>query len=211
MSDQERTAELTRQRPAAVEDFVREHQDRVVNTCYGFLHNRQDAEDAAQQVFLKAWQALPGFRGDSKLSTWLYQIAVRTSMDILRRRQRDQRWVKVLCLLGFSEPVTHASPKDPLVEVERRERAKLLMSAIDALPEQQRVAYTLASFERLKGEEIAEVMETTLSAVESLLHRARANLREKLRGYYQSAKDPTDAKNSQEPEFHTKAKEADHG
>jgi len=202
MTDQDQYAELMRRSPAAIEAFVRVHQDRVVNTCYGFLHHRQDAEDAAQQVFLKAWQALPGFRGESRLSTWLYQIAVRTSLDILRQRKRQQQWARFLGFLGFREAVTPGSPKDPLVEVERRERARLLMEAIDALPEQQRVAYTLAAFERLKGEEIAEVMETTVSAVESLLHRARTNLRQRLRAYYQA---------TPEPPSPTGEKEARHG
>ncbi len=163
--------------------LIREFQDKVVNTCYGFLHNRQDAEDAAQEVFLKAWRALPTFRGESRLSTWLYRIAVRTSLDILRKRKR--RWSWLLELFGMGPKLTElVSGKDPLVEAERRERARLLMAAIDSLPEQQRIAYVLATFEEMKGKEIAEVMETTLGAVDSLLHRARENLRRELRTYY---------------------------
>lgn len=156
-----------------------------MNTCYGFLHNRLDAEDAGQEVFLKAWKALPDFRWDSQPSTWLYRIAVRTCLDILKQRRRQRRWAVVLSWVGLRErPPVALSAKDPFVEVEHRERAAALMRAMESLPEGQYAAYALATFEGMTAAQIAAVLQTTTSAVESALHRARANLRKTLESYH---------------------------
>ncbi|MBU1107360.1 MAG: sigma-70 family RNA polymerase sigma factor [Candidatus Riflebacteria bacterium] len=185
------SAEALKQEPITLASMLQTYQDQIVNTCYGFLHNRSDAEDASQEVFLKAWKAIPTFRGECKLSTWLYRIATRTSLDILRKRKRDQRWNWVLGLVGLNKlPAVTPSEKDPLVVIEQRERAKILMKAIDNLPETQRTAYTLANFENLQGKEIAEIMETSVTAVESLLFRSRKGLREHLQSYYQKDTTP---------------------
>jgi len=167
--------------------LVRRHQSMVRSVLRRLARGDHAlADDLAQETFLSAWRNLASFRHDARFSTWLYRIAVRTALDLLRQRKRARQWERLLGWLGLREP-TPGATKDPLVELEARERARLLMEAIDALPEQQRVAYTLVAFERLKGEEVAEVMETTASAVESLLFRARSNLRQRLREYYLAA------------------------
>lgn len=184
-SQRKASNEVESQETLPLSDLVQKYQNQIVNTCYGFLHNFSDAEDAAQEVFLKAWKALPAFRGECKLSTWLYRIACRSSLDILRKRKREKSWNWILGLVGLGEsPGLAPAEKDPLVVIEQRERAKLLMAAIDNLPDSQRQAYVLATFEHLKGKEIAQVIETTPSAVESLLVRARKNLRRQLEHYY---------------------------
>ncbi len=189
--DTHTSAEALKQGQITLAYLLDTYQDQIVNTCYGFLHNRSDAEDASQEVFLKAWKALSTFRGECKLSTWLYRIATRTSLDILRKRKRDQRWNWVLGLVGLNKLLAVTSvEKDPLVVIEQRERAKILMKAIDNLPETQRTAYTLANFEHLQGNEIAEIMETSVAAVESLLFRSRRNLRQHLKSYYQKDNTP---------------------
>jgi RNA polymerase sigma-70 factor (ECF subfamily) len=156
--------------------LVMEHQNIVVNTCHGFLHNREDAEDAAQQVFMKAWQTKSSFQSKSKISTWLYRIAVNTSLDLLRKRRRSEQWHALLSIFGMTSELPTIT-KDPLVEVEKREDALLLMKAIDSLPDNQRSAWVLTTTGGFSSQDAAEIMNTSVSAVESLKHRARGRLR----------------------------------
>lgn len=163
--------------------LVRDYQHKVINTCYGFLHNRADAEDAAQQVFEKIWSSVGSFRGDAKISSWIYRIAVNVSMNIVKKRDVRNKLVGYLRLVGFKIAQAEKA-KDPIVELENKEKVRILMEAIDRLPEAQRVAFTLARFEKLSGKEIAEVMEKSLSAVEALQVRAKRNLSDYLSEYY---------------------------
>lgn len=179
--------------PDAFTGLVREYQHKVVNTCYGFLHNRPDAEDAAQQVFEKVWNSIGSFRGDAKLSSWIYRIAVNVSMNIIKRRDSRNRLLGYLKMVGFNIALSEKA-KDPLVELENKEKVKVLMEAIDSLPESQKVAFTLARFEKLKGKEIAEVMEKSLSAVEALQNRAKKSLSIYLEEYYREKSEVEEAK-----------------
>lgn len=169
--------------PDAFTRLVRDYQHRVVNTCYGFLHNRPDAEDAAQQVFEKIWNSIGSFRGDAKISSWIYRIAVNVSMNIVKKRDSRNKLLGYLKLVGFKITLAEKA-KDPVVELENKEKARILMEAIDRLPETQRVAFTLARFEKLSGKEIAEVMDKSLSAVEALQIRAKRSLSDYLADYY---------------------------
>jgi RNA polymerase sigma-70 factor, ECF subfamily len=168
-------------------DLVATHQDRVLNICYSFVHNKQDAEDVAQEVFVEVFQSIQNFRGEAKLSTWINRIAINRSLDLLRKKKRKKRMAQVRNLLSISgttdEPPT---PENMLPDriYEQQERAKILRRAVNSLPENQAIAITLSKYQDYDNTEIAEIMDLTLSAVISLIHRAKKNLYRNLSMYY---------------------------
>ena len=176
--------------PSAFKRLVEFNQERVINTCYRYVFVREDAEDIAQEVFLEVYRSIPDFRGESKLSTWIYRIAVAKSLDFIRRRNRKKRFGFMQALMGVDNRIENlpAPPGNtPDAELERGERYRVLQDALNALPENQRTAITLSKYHDFSGKEIAEVMGTTLPAVDSLIHRAKARLRKRLYRYYDKA------------------------
>jgi RNA polymerase sigma factor (sigma-70 family) len=168
--------------------LVERHQAKVINTCYGFLGTKEDAEDTAQEVFIEIFRSIADFRGDASLSTWIYRIAVTRSLDTVRARSRAKRMDHLKDLLGMGE--TMHEPKAPEeqapdTQLEEKERMDLLLRTIAKLPENQRVAITLARLEGFSYFEVAGIMETTVGSVESLLVRARKNLEKALSKYFQ--------------------------
>jgi len=136
------------------------YQHRVFGVALRMLGNRAEAEDVAQEAFVRAHRALGEFRGDAKLSTWLYAITSRHGEDALLR-------------------LSDMGPR-PDAALERRELETALGQAIAELPEDRRIVVVLRDLEGLSYEEIAQVLELTLGTVRSRLHRARADLKEKL-------------------------------
>ena len=164
---------------AAFKFLVDTYQDRVYNTAIGILQNAEDAEDVAQEVFVKVYRAIQNFKGESKLSTWLYRIATTGALDVLRSRKSKKRFGLVQRLFGGGNDPVHELPDfiHPGVTLERKENAAMLFKAISELPENQKVAFTLHKLEDLSYQEVSEVMKTSVAAVESLMHRAKQNLR----------------------------------
>lgn len=169
----------------AFQYLVENYQDRIANTCYGFLQNHQDMEDVTQEVFIEVHRSIDRFRGDSKLSTWLYRIAVTRSLDLLRKRKR-KNWLQLFNSVIGAEQIKQIQDKSPTPYdyVENEERAKILQDKVASLSTNQRIAFTLSQYEGLSYKEIARVMDISLSSVESLLFRARQNLKKKLEAYY---------------------------
>ena len=172
----------------AFRNFVESHQDKVLNTCYRFVRKQDDAEDLAQEVFIEVYRSIGRFREDAELSTWIYRIAVNKSLDFVRKMKRKKRFTFVLSLAGFEDenrelqlPVSI----NPHTELELKERVRILNRAIDSLPENQKVAITLSKYEGFSNKEIAEIMDTSVSAVHSLVHRAKYNLHKKLYQFYE--------------------------
>lgn len=167
--------------------LVLEHQEMVVNTCYRFVFNREDAEDLAQEVFIEVYRSLDQFREEAKLSTWIYRIAVSKSLDHLRRMKRKKRFGSLKRLIGAEDPSediaapSYDTPAEALVE---KERTLVLQQALDTLPDSQKTAFLLSKQDGYSNQEIADILKTSVSAVESLVHRAKKNLHEKLHAYY---------------------------
>jgi RNA polymerase sigma-70 factor, ECF subfamily len=168
----------------AFRQMVEKYQKLVVNTCFGLVHNIQDAEDIAQDVFIEVFRSVGKFRGHSKISTWLYRIAVNRSLNFIRDNKR-RKWFESVEEADGSEKfgIFNSSVRKneiPDSEMENKERAIVLHETIDSLPKNQRVAFTLSKYEDLSYKEISEVMEVSVSSVESLIHRAKKNLQKKL-------------------------------
>jgi RNA polymerase sigma-70 factor (ECF subfamily) len=166
----------------AFRELVASYQDRVFNTVLGFLHHATDAEDIAQEVFIQVYRSIHSFEQKSALATWVYRIAVTKSLDHLRSKKRKRGLGFLNTLFGTDNELLH-EPGDfnhPGVKAEKKEDAELLFKMIESLPETQRTAFILNKVEELSYREIAAILNTTEPAVDSLLQRAKQNLRKKL-------------------------------
>lgn len=175
---------------SAFKIIVETRKDLVFNTSLGLLQNAEDAEDITQEVFIKVYESVHQFKGESAFSTWLYKIAVTKSLELIRSRKRKKRFAFITGILGDNNELRHDPPEfhHPGVQLDNRERAATLFNAIAKLPENQRVAFTLHKVEGIPYQEISEIMQLSISAVESLIHRAKNNLRKDLEIYYQKNK-----------------------
>jgi RNA polymerase sigma-70 factor, ECF subfamily len=160
---------------AAFEALVATYQHRVFAIALRMLGSRAEAEDAAQEVFLRVHRSIRGFRGDAKLSTWLHAITSRLCLSRLgtgaRRHRHDD-----------DDALQHLPAGDPdaAARLERRELEAALRDAIAELPPERRIVVTLRDVEGLAYEEIAEALGLELGTVRSRLHRARLELKERL-------------------------------
>lgn len=153
--------------------LVERHVDRAYAIALRVLRNTADAEDIAQECLVKVWTHRQAWQsGKAKFSTWLYRVVVNRCID-LRRRPGSAS------LEDVPEPMDEG--EDSVTTIHRRQVAGQLEVALDTLPAQQRAALTLAYFDDLGNEDIAAILGTTVSAVESLLKRGRQGLRQRLR------------------------------
>ena len=168
------------------EELVELYKDRIFNIVVGMIQNAEDAEDLTQDVFVEVFNSISDFREDSSLNTWLYRIAVNKCLELIRKRSRKKRFGFITSIFSDSEEVQLPDFEHPGVKLENKERAKVLFKAISKLPENQRTAFTLSKIEELSYKEISEIMKMSISSVESLLFRARANLKKYLEDYYRT-------------------------
>lgn len=164
------------------ETIYHQHEDLVFNLCLHYLQNRQDAEEAMQDIFVKIHTKLSSFEGNSSLKTWIYRIAVNHCLDVLRARKRRNSLAFITHLfLGKTEkPLEIPQFNHPGVLLEDREALENLFKKINQLPENQRTALILKYLDDLPQREIADIMQVSEKAVESLLQRAKQNLEKKL-------------------------------
>jgi RNA polymerase sigma-70 factor (ECF subfamily) len=179
--------QLKRGDETAYKTIVDQWKDLIYNTVLGIVQNETEAEDLTQDVFIKVFENISSFKGESKLSTWMFRIATTTALDHLRSKKRKKRFGFVQSIFGNNEDEREDEIPDfhnPGVTLDNKERAAVLFKAISTLPDNQKAAYTLNKLEGLSYREIGEVLNTTVPAVESLMSRANANLRRKLEDYY---------------------------
>jgi RNA polymerase sigma-70 factor (ECF subfamily) len=172
---------------AAFKKLVDEYEGMVYNTVLGIVQNEDDADDVTQEVFIQVYQSVSSFKGDSKFSTWLYRIAVTKALDHEKRKKRKKRFAFVQNLFGngAEEIIQPSDFNHPGILMEKKERAAELFGALKQLPDNQRIAFTLHKLEGQSYQEIAEIMNTTLFSVESLMARAKTNLKKTLVNYYE--------------------------
>lgn len=149
----------------------------VYNTALGMLQHKEDAEDITQEVFLKIFSGIDSFRNESQLKTWIYRITINTSLDQLRKKKKRR--------IEQVETDRYAEFNHPGVLAEQRENAAILFSAIGTLPEQQKAAFILQKLEGCTVAEIGQILSVSVQAAESLLARAKQNLRTQLSSYYE--------------------------
>lgn len=168
--------------PGVFEEWVNTWQDMVYHTALGMLMQAADAEDVAQEVLVALYKNAHTFRGDAKLSTWLYRITIHKCIDHLRLHNRKKRWWGTKDEPHENELVSFDHPG---ILAEKKEHAVALFQAMKHLPNDQRSAFVLCKMEGLSLEEMATVLNRSTSAAESLLNRANLNLRKILKNYYE--------------------------
>lgn len=168
-----RTTEL---RSRAFEELVVRYQERIYFFVRKMLIDHEDTNDVTQNVFIKAWRSMEGFRQDAKLSTWLYRIATNESLNFIEKRKR---------IAGIPlEDVEYGLPgylqEDVLYEGD--EIQQKLQAAVAALPEKQKLVFILKYFEEKKYEEIAEITGTSEGALKASYHHAVTKIKQMLSG-----------------------------
>ncbi|MBZ5858252.1 RNA polymerase sigma factor [Flavihumibacter profundi] len=188
MNETELIVRLQQKEEAAFRQLVEGWKDRIYNTALGLIQQAEDAEDITQDVFVTALGSIGEFRAESGISTWLYRITVNKSIDHLRKKKRKKLFGLVLLIRGKNGGQENDNPDfiHPGVQLEKKQEAAILFSAIRKLPEQQRIAYSLHKVEGLPMAEIGKILNLSEGAVESLLQRAKQNLRKSLLSYYQN-------------------------
>ncbi|MBN1560254.1 sigma-70 family RNA polymerase sigma factor [candidate division KSB1 bacterium] len=153
------------------DELVLRYQDRVLNTCFRLIGNEEEARDAAQDIFIKVYHALASFKPQASFSTWLYRIAANHALNVARSRKRRSR------IRSFTAEIALiADAKNPHSALEKEERAHLVREALNQLGESQKTIVVLHRFEGLSYKEIADIMNISVSSVESRLFRARQKL-----------------------------------
>ena len=168
-------------RPEAFEELVAKYQPKVFGMALSFTRSREIADDLAQEIFLKAYLALPRFHGKSEFGTWLYRITMNHVKDFLRKRGRAKEVsLEDISEISFSDREgTEKAERERETEVRRA----LVQSVVRGLPEKYRVILTLRDIRGLAYEEIARILRLSPGTVDSRLHRARRMLRLKLAPY----------------------------
>ncbi len=180
--DQDLVRRVQRGDKSAFDLLVIKYQHRIVHLVNRYVKDPSEAQDVAQDSFIKAYRALPDFRGDSAFYTWLYRIAINTAKNYLLARNR--RFMDYELEIEDAEHVENAlqlrnldTPENLLMN---EQIMSVIQTAIDKLPEEMRIAITLREFEGMSYEEIAEAMDCPIGTVRSRIFRAREAIDEKL-------------------------------
>lgn len=163
---------------AAFEELVRKHTKSVLNMVYRYLSDRSQAEDVAQDVFVKVYKARLKYEPAAKFTTWLFRITVNHCLNEIRSRRSQP-----VGSAPMEELIEEPSPENPDDRMNSVELRNAVREALDELPENQRMAVILARYHDLSYDEIAETMVLSLEAVKSLLFRAKENLKVKLQRF----------------------------
>ena len=172
---------------AALQNLYEKYASKVFSTIISYTKNKEDAEEILQDVFVSIHNTAGKFRFGSSVSTWVYRIAVNKSLDFLRKKNSSKRSGLFTSLYKRDSGEVAIESKDfihPGVTLENAENAKILFRVIEDLPENQKTAFILTQIEGLPQNEVAQIMELSRKAVESLVQRAKANLRKSLEIHY---------------------------
>lgn len=176
----------------AFRSIVEQYKAKIFRNCIGFVHNKEDAEELTQDVFVRIYQNLNRFKGSSSFSTWIYRIAVNSSLNHLRKQKRMGLLLRLEHVFGIEinagKNAGMNDPESPEKLMIDEERNRYLHNVIDALPENQRIAFTLSKYDEMSQREIAGILNISEGAVEALLQRAKANLQKNLAGLIKKKK-----------------------
>lgn len=188
MTEHEFITSLQRKDEEAFKIVFKSYSSLILNTSIALVQNQEEAEDIVQEVMISLLQNIHSFQQNSSLKTWIYKLTVSKSLDHIRTKKRQKRG-GLFSFLSFKSEENWMHQPDfnhPGVVLENKERSVILFKAIDQLAEKQKVAFTLHKIEGRSYKEIAEIMETSIASVESLLHRAKKRLQQLLKNFYES-------------------------
>ena len=179
MPDKELVEKARRGDQSAFEQLVLDNQNRVYSLALRLCGNREEAADLSQEAFVKAWQGLSAFQGESSFATWVYRLTTNVCIDHLRRKKRREEVEPAVSLddenSGWAEPADRAS--DPQLLLEKSERGRALARGLEQLPDWQRRVLVLRELSGLSYQEISDALDIDLGTVKSRITRARLALR----------------------------------
>ena len=182
--------QLKSQSRFAYSKLLDDFQQKVFATCISFVPNKEDAEDIAQDVFVEVFRSIHKFKGQSKLSTWIYRITTNKCLEFIRQRNSKKRFGFFQAIMGNSIPIDKTTyfteMNHPGIILENKETSETLFYAINQLPEAQKVVFTLHKIEGKSYQEISDIIEKSVSSVESLMFRAKKNLQQLLENFYKN-------------------------
>ena len=170
----------------AFEILVNRHQTSILNLVYRFIGDRTQAKDLAQEVFIRVWESAKSYEPKAKFTTWIYRITANLCFNELKSSRRRKwfsfNWSDEDGEHTFEETLSDSAPsaEDLLLE---KERSRQISDALQSLPDNQRMAVVLKRYEDLSYQEIAQIIGCSVSAVESLLVRAKRTLQEKMKNF----------------------------
>lgn len=163
-------------------DLVLRYQDRLYSSVYMMVNSPEDARDLTQEAFVHAFRRLDSFRGDSAFYTWLFRIAVNATISFRRKAARRKTYsVESVREASGNEPIDDNSETRPSARMETHEQQRLVREDLEELSEEFRTAIVLTEIEGLSYEDAAEAVGCPIGTIRSRIHRARNELREKLR------------------------------
>lgn len=164
----------------AFDQLVLRYQDRLFNTLLRMFNSEQDALDAAQEAFVQAFQKLHTFQGKSKFYSWLCRIAINSALSQKRKKKLTTASLEAAREKAGIDPDDDNRENHPSHQLETSENQSAIQQALNELAEEQRTVIVLKEIDGLKYEEIAEIIDCPVGTVRSRIHRARAELRQKL-------------------------------
>ena len=190
MTETEFIKELNLKSTVAYSKLVDDFQQKVFATCISFVPNKEDAEDIAQDVFVEVYNSIHKFKGDSKLSTWIYRITTNKCLEFIRKKSTKKRFAFLQSITGNAIPMDKTDyfteMNHPGILLENKELNATLFKAINRLPESQSVIFTLHKVDGKSYQEVAEITNKSLSSIESVMFRAKKNLQKILENYYKN-------------------------
>ncbi|MFN0203024.1 MAG: RNA polymerase sigma factor [Bacteroidia bacterium] len=161
-----------------LQDLYKKYKRMVFNLALQYVHNREDAEEVLQDVFVKVHEKLHTFRAEANVKTWIYRITIHQSLDFLKAKKAQKRWsfFSAFSLQQEEKPIEIPHFDHPGVEMEQKESLANIFACIHQLPENQKTALILLKIEQQSQAEVAEIMDLSIKAVESLFQRAKKNL-----------------------------------
>lgn len=163
-----------------IKEIYDNHSVMVFNLCLNYLQNEHDAEEVTQDVFVKVYQQIDSFQQNSSIKTWIYKITVNQCLDFIKAKKRQKRFGFLFSITDNNEHLNDQDFNHPGVLLENKEATEHIFKQINQLPHNQKTALILKTMDELSQKEIADIMNISVKAVESLLSRAKANLKEKL-------------------------------
>ncbi|WP_203255757.1 RNA polymerase sigma factor [Hyunsoonleella ulvae] len=190
MTENEFIAGLQNHNANAYGKLLDDFQQKVFATCISFVPNKEDAEDIAQEVFVEVFNSIRKFKGNSKLSTWIYKITTNKCLEFIRKRNTKKRFGFMQSIFGneilLDKKSYFTEMNHPGVILENKEKSETLFYAINQLPKVQKVVFTLHKIDGKSYQEISDIIEKSLSSVESLMFRAKKNLQKLLENFYKN-------------------------
>ncbi|MDQ5930265.1 MAG: hypothetical protein QG594_2052 [Bacteroidota bacterium] len=167
--------------PESFQELYAQYKTLVYNVALNYVQNIEDAEEITQDVFVQLFQSIATFKQQSSLKTWIYRITINKSLDFLKHKKSQKRFFIFGKRSENEFEIQNISNfEHPGVLLENKEKSKLLFGLINQLNENQKTAFILSKIDGLSNPEIAVIMQLTVSSVESLLFRAKENLKKKL-------------------------------